>query len=272
MHIAKILVGVDHSDRSDKALRRANALALFHDAKLVLDYAVDVGTAERLRGLLEKVALEETSERAKALLGENAAPFEVRSTTGRPFEALRDAAKELGADLIVIGVHRPDGGMFALSGSTARRLLNVAPAPVLVVTNESDKSYKDVLVGFDGSPASKAALRTARELAPNASITIVKACMIPFSARKQEKYLVEQFEEDARRQVRETLGEEMKGLTLITRVGEAYGVIRELVLKRKPDLLALGTSQSPLYRSVFGGGIVDLIAADPPCDLLVTKV
>lgn len=272
MPVSKILVGIDHSDRSDKALRRANGLALFHDAQLVLDYAVDVGTAERLRGLIEKVALEETEERAKKLLGEAAALFEARTTKGRPFEALRDAAAEVNADLIVIGVHRQDGAMFGLSGSTARRLLNVAEKPVLVVTGEPGPIYENVIVGFDGSPASVQALRFARELAPNSNITIVTAAMIPFSARKQERYLVEQFEEEARRKARETLGEEMGGITLLARVGEAYGVIREVLQERKPDLLALGTSMPGIYRSVFGGGIVDLIAADPPCDLLVTKV
>lgn len=272
MAVATILVGVDHSERSDKAIRRANELALLHDAKLVLDYALDVGTAERLRGLIERVAVEETTDRANALLGDLAAPFEARATGGRPFEALRDAAVSAKADLVALGVHRADGALFGISGSTARRLINVAPAPVLVVADEPGGAYRNVLVGFDGSPAARAALRFARELAPTAKFTIVTACMIPFRARRAEASLVKQFEGDTLKMVRETLGDEAAGLEIVVVAGEAYGVILEQVRERKPDLLALGTSMSELYRTVFGGGIVDLVAADPPCDLLVVKV
>lgn len=269
MMLSKILVGIDHSPRSDKALRRANELALFHDSKLVLDYVIDVGTAQRLRGLIERVAIEEADARAKEVLGDTAAPIEVRASGGRPYEALRDAATELGAGLIVLGVHRREG---SFGGSTARRLINVAPTPVLVVTDDVAGMYENVLVGFDRSPASYRALRYARELAPTARITVLTACMIPFSARKQEATLVKQFEDETRVRVKEALGEELANVELVVRAGEAFGVIRQAVDERKPDLLALGTSMSEAYRFVFGGGIVDLVAADPPCDLLVTKV
>jgi len=271
MAIAHILVGIDHSPRSDKALRKANELALFHDAKLTLNYAVDVGGAERLRGLLERVAVEETQERAAALLGDMAAPIEARATGGRPFEALRDVAKEINAGLIVLGVHRTESAMFGGGASTARRLISVAPAPVLVVTDEPAGIYKNVVVAFDGSPAARAALRFARELAPTAHFTVVTSCMIPFSARNQEASLVAQFEDDARRKVEEALGEELAGMSQVVRVGEAYGVICEVLTEKRPDLLVLGTSMSEAYRFVFGGGIVDLMAADPRCDLLVVK-
>lgn len=271
MGISTILVGVDHSERSDRAVRRANTLALFHDAKIVLNYALDVGAAKKLHGLLERVAAEETAELAANLLGEQCAPIEVRVSDGRPFETLRDSAAELKADLIVIGAHRVDENAPPLSGSTARRLINVAPAPVLVAAGEAQESYKSVLVGFDGSPAASAALRFARELAPNAAFTTITATMIPFSARKAEAYLVEQFESDARRMAAEAIGEGAADMEIIARVGEAYGVIREAVQERRPDLLVLGASMPALYRVVFGGGIPDLIAADPPCDLLVVK-
>lgn len=70
MSISKIVVGVDHSDRSDKAMRKANEIALFHDASMIIEYALDVGASQKLRGLLERVAGEEAGERAKALYGD----------------------------------------------------------------------------------------------------------------------------------------------------------------------------------------------------------
>jgi nucleotide-binding universal stress UspA family protein len=272
MAIANIVVGIDHSDRSDKALKRANQIALFHDAKLIVEYALDVGAAQRLRGLIERVALEEARERADAVLGKDGASYEVLATAGRPFEVLRDIAQEKDADLVVLGVHRRDPGMFRLSGSTARRLINVAPAPVLVVSDEPNEGYKNVLVGYDDSKSAREALRYVRALAPNAKITIVTACMIPFAARRAEAELLTQFEAETRAMTKEALRESGDhDLELIVRVGEALGVILEVQRERKFDLLTLGTSMPALYRHVFGGGMVDEIAADPPCDLLVVK-
>jgi len=275
MPISKIVVGVDHSERSDKAMRKANEIALFHEASMVIEYALDVGASEKLRGLLERVAVEEAEERAKTLFKDQFARFEVKASAGRPFEVLRDISKDCGADLIVLGVHRRDKAPSFFAGSTARRLINDAPAPVLVVSAEPTGAYRRVLVGYDDSPAARGALRFARALAPTAKFTIVTACMIPFSSRHDEAFLVKQFEADARRMVVEALGRDAEldadKMEIVTRVGEAFGTIMDLQKETQPDLLVLGTSMPAMYRQVFGGGIVDLIAADPPCDLLVVK-
>lgn len=273
MALSTILVGVDHSERSDKAIRRANTLALLHDAHLLLGFALDVAPNSRLGPLLERVAVEESQERAAALLGESAEKLDVRTGAGRPFEVMRDLAVSANADLIVLGAHRTSPASPGLSGSTARRLINVTPAPVLVVKDEPAGGYANVLIGYDDSNAAREALRFAHALAPNAKRTIVTACMIPFSRRHESKTLTEQFEAETRRMVEETLrqrGDAADG-DVIVRVGEAFGVIMDAVRDLKPDLLVLGTSMPALYRQVFGGGIVDLIAADPPCDLLVVK-
>jgi nucleotide-binding universal stress UspA family protein len=276
MPISTIVVGFDHSARSERALRRANALALYHDAGVVVEHALDVGSSKKIGGLLERVAVDETRQSAQALLGDGAARLDVRAAAGRPFEVLRDVGKECGADLIVTGVHRRDGKPTLLAGSTARRLIGEAPAPVLVVAAEPEKAYEHVLVGYDDSAASRAALRFARALAPGARFTVATACMIPFSARDSEDYLVAQFEEDARRMVTEALGRDAidlkeANIEIVARAGDAFGVIMEVQRERKADLMVLGTSMPAIFRQVFGGGIVDMIAADPPCDLLVVK-
>lgn len=275
MPISKIVVGVDHSDRSDKAMRRANEIALFHDASIVVEHALDVGGSPELRRHVERVAVEEAEKHAKTIYGDQSARFEVKASAGRPFEVLRDVSKECAADLIVLGVHRRDKAPSFFAGSTARRLINEAPAPVLVVSTEPAGAYKHVLVGYDDSPSSRQALRFARALAPNAKFTIVTVCMIPFSSRREEEFLVKQFEADARRMVVEALGRDgapdADKIKIIARVGETFGTIMEVQRDIQPDLLVLGTSMPAMFRQVFGGGIVDLIAADPPCDLLVVK-
>ncbi len=278
MALKTIIVGVDHSDRSDRALKRANEIALYHDAQLIIEYALDVRADSKLRGLLERVAREEMEERLASLFGGEAASTETNVRVGRPFEVLRDVAVQRDADLIVLGAHRTSDGHPGLSGSTARRLINVTPAPVLIAASETVIPYREALVGFDDSPASREALRFALHLAPNATFKVVTACLIPFAARRTESELTQQMEGDTRRMVAEALRNHPMAaanadrIETSVRAGEAFGVIMEALRAGNPDMLVLGTSMPSLYRQVFGGGIVDLIAADPPCDLLVVKI
>ena len=55
---------------------------------------------------------------------------------GNPYEEIVNAAKELGVDLIVIGSHGYTGLGRLLVGSTADRVLQCAPCPVLVVKDQ----------------------------------------------------------------------------------------------------------------------------------------
>jgi nucleotide-binding universal stress UspA family protein len=52
---------------------------------------------------------------------------------GNPYEEIVSAAKEISADLIVIGSHGHTGLGRLLLGSTAERVAKYAPCPVLVV-------------------------------------------------------------------------------------------------------------------------------------------
>jgi nucleotide-binding universal stress UspA family protein len=51
----------------------------------------------------------------------------------RPFAAINQFAKELPADLVVIGSHGRSGLRHALLGSTAEKVVRKAPCPVLVI-------------------------------------------------------------------------------------------------------------------------------------------
>ena len=269
-----IIVGVDHSDRSDKAIKRAGLLADEHGGDLTLECVLDVQASNKLRDMLERAAAEETADRAGALL-KNASKRRINVTIGRPHQALDKIATERMADLIVLGAHRRDDALPAASGATARRLVNVTTTPVLIADSDPAGPYKNVLVGYDDSVAARQALKMARALAPKAALTTVTASLIPFSSRKNEAGLVRQFEQDTSRMVQEALSRETGGnqssVNTIVRVGDALGVILDVVDEKKPDLLVLGTSMPELFRQIFGGGIVDMLVTDPPCDLLVVK-
>lgn len=56
-----------------------------------------------------------------------------RLLSGRTAEAISDYAREVGAEMIVIGSRSRPGVRHLLLGSTAERVLRLAPCPVLVV-------------------------------------------------------------------------------------------------------------------------------------------
>jgi universal stress protein A len=143
--IRTILVPVDLSEPSKKALRYAFALAQQFDAKLILLYAVEpVATPDFAYHPLmietEKVVAA-AEERLKKLCAEEVIePSRIEKTLvrkGVAHDQITDAAKSSKADLIVIATHGHTGLKHVLLGSTAERVVRHASCPVLVVRTSS---------------------------------------------------------------------------------------------------------------------------------------
>jgi nucleotide-binding universal stress UspA family protein len=142
--IKKILVPVDFSPLSKKALRYAVPFARQHQARLVLVHAVEpVLYPENYIGALPPDIEDVNISRAKAAKKQLAAVCEdevakaIASETvvhiGRPYEEIISIAKDQNADLIIIATHGRKGLKHAFLGSTAERVVRHAPCPVLVV-------------------------------------------------------------------------------------------------------------------------------------------
>jgi len=136
----KILVGLDASPRAPAVLAAAVALARAWNAKLVLFRAVGIPleipkeafniAPDKTEELLERLARTELEQLAKAVPAEVIG--EVRVHPGTPWRAICAAAKDFGADLIVIGSHGYDALDHVL-GTTAAKVVNHAGCSVLVV-------------------------------------------------------------------------------------------------------------------------------------------
>jgi nucleotide-binding universal stress UspA family protein len=139
----KILVPVDFSDFSAKALDYALAFADQFGARLVLLHVVEpavypesymlVATAlddlsrDLLRGAQQKLG-----ELSQARIGDRV-PSESLVRLGRPYSEIAAAASELDVDLIILATHGYTGLKHVLLGSTAERVVRHAPCPVLTV-------------------------------------------------------------------------------------------------------------------------------------------
>lgn len=141
-HIKRILVPVDFSANSRRALDYAHALALNFRATLHLVHVCELPgimtpglDAYAFASADWSQRLGEEAERE--LLKLTAAFLDVTVTTevlyGRPAHAVTEAADANNADLIVMGTHGHGAVMHALMGSVAERVVRTAPCPVLTV-------------------------------------------------------------------------------------------------------------------------------------------
>ena len=149
LKVKKILVPMDFSDLSKDALPWATFLAAQFKAEVVLLHVVEKFPIDYLMGReltshtivpLVKQA-EANLERATADLAK-ALDLKMSAVVreGRPYEEICDAAKVLGADLIVLTTHGYTGLKHVWLGSTAERVVQHAHRPVLVVRAANPRS------------------------------------------------------------------------------------------------------------------------------------
>ena len=139
----RILLPSDFSDCSAEAARAARQLAGTFGARLTVLHVLDEPAAldpmfrgevplELLRGRMEQYAREGMEAFVSAhFRGEG--NVETRIASGVPYREILREARETGADLIVIGTHGRTGVEHVIFGSTAEKVVRMAPCPVLTI-------------------------------------------------------------------------------------------------------------------------------------------
>lgn len=140
--LGNILVAIDFSERSLRALHYATALARQFRAALLLLHVVDptpalntaVGLVPALLADIRPLQ-QEAAKRISQWRNTVAFPGRVQTSirTGEPHREIVAAALENNNDLIVLGTHGRNGLAHLLTGSTAELVVRNAACPVLVV-------------------------------------------------------------------------------------------------------------------------------------------
>jgi nucleotide-binding universal stress UspA family protein len=141
----RILVPVDFSAHSDKAVRYAMTLATKFGARLSLLHVIEdpfvtgawraeafVPNIPELLNELVRAAEGQIAESKKRLAAQGCV-VETAVVTGQPSHAIVAHATEGGFDLIVMGTHGRTGLSHAFMGSIAERVVQKAPCAVLTV-------------------------------------------------------------------------------------------------------------------------------------------
>lgn len=139
MPYSTILVPVDESGPSARAVEHAAALAVALEARVVLMTVYSPVPEYLGRPNFETVAARRKAkahDRLRPLqerLEERGAMFAAIAVAGSPVESILDVAKAEQADLIVMGSRGKTDLKGLILGSTAHSLLHAAPCPVLLV-------------------------------------------------------------------------------------------------------------------------------------------
>lgn len=181
-----ILVAIDGSDPSNRALRVAVELAQAASAPLHLVHGLLPPVVPMdITGYANSQLWSSQRQWAEQMVTEvrSGVPASIKITTsievGSPAQIVTAAAKETHAYLTVVGKTGAGATVRLLLGSTAHKIVHTSESPVLVTRPDSEPSMRSFFVAADESACAARAARFAAELASkvggNVTLTYVSA-------------------------------------------------------------------------------------------------
>jgi nucleotide-binding universal stress UspA family protein len=145
---ARIMVPLDGSEYSARALEVAIDFASALGGELVICHVVDLARVALLSGgeaQLVEESSEEVQAEGKRIIDDGVkrvasrVPTVTRMVVGTPVDDIERLAGELKPTFIVMGTHGRTGFRRAMLGSVAEGVARRAPAPVLIVPPEGQR-------------------------------------------------------------------------------------------------------------------------------------
>jgi len=291
--IKRVLFATDFSACADRAMGYALTMASAWKAELCVmtvlelypgmdpDYTVNKMYLDHLRAEASR-QLAAVEARAKAA----GQPITVRIETGIPSQVVQTVAQNIEADLLVVGTHGRTGLEHVLIGSTAERVVRMAPCPVLAVKVEKGgtmfdaiASIKRIVVPIDFSACSMDALEYAAQVAKpfGASITILHALEpvaygLDFSLshvkewKDQRAYL-----ENRLTVMAACLQSQRVRADHVIKPGLPADSITSYVTQQKYDLMIMGTHGRRGLSHVLLGSLASAMLRHAPCPVLTVR-
>lgn len=288
LSIRTIVAALSLETDNDPVARRALQLAAQHEARLVLVHIIEnigddatwktIGTVSPLSALRQQA-----DGRIRRMIGSDGQHdrVEIVVDAGAAHAIINDLAQRAGADLLVIGPGKPQTVRERFFGSTADRLVRLAPCPILVARNAIPVRYEKISVAVDFSAGSEAALRAAAELVQGASINLVHIVDIPLQFEQAmlkvgtSQAEIERYREERIKAARRQLGdflEHQNHLSISVRTQVLGGTPAEtlIALSRsgEADLLALGLQGRNAIARVLLGSVAQRVLQAAGCDVL----
>jgi len=276
----KILMATDLSARSDRAVQRALLLANNHEADLEIIHIVDDRLPDEIASRQKEAAQRVIEQQVSSASPEKSVSPNIMVVLGEGHSDILRRAHEIGAELIIVGIHRYDSREL-FRGTTVERLLRFGNTPVLVVKNVVTGPYRRILVPVDLSIHSRAATAFAASLAPRGEVHLIHATHEPFKGflgrdslreivRSEQSEFSSLLERDLAYLTKE-LGDAAPHFELSMKAGGVHNVVRDEVDRLKPDLIAIGTHGRVGLSHAILGSVAEVLLANAPVDIVAVK-
>ncbi len=205
--VNKILIPFDFSETAELSLEHALFMAKLMKADITLLHIVEnvsfTAAISQAFGGVEKQIESATSEKleqyARDIHNKSGIKIRVRTEVGRIYKKICAVAKEIEADIIIMGTHGSSGYQKYTVGTNTSRVVQEAPCPVISVqTHATGLGFKRMVLPIDASSESRQKVPFAIGLAQFYSSHITIVGLINFSNDdliRKFKIKVEQVEE-----------------------------------------------------------------------------
>jgi len=279
--LQNILVPVDFSESSSKAVDGAIMLAKVFDSRIFL---LHVTPDNNVSAELEEFLMESINDRFNELRSriekEKISVGHIITEKGVPFERIIQMARTTNANVIVVGSgSKKEGDVFKL-GTTVEKLMRKNQVPLWVVKNEGMRPIGKILCPVDFSDASRRALTNAITLAKHfdAELTILNV-FTPFRISSPRLKVDHEAENMRLRKMQEKqyhaflgqfdLGSVRAGQLFVD--GEPHVEILNTVREKGIDLLLMGTTGKTGLSRILMGSVTEKVTRELPCSFITTK-
>jgi nucleotide-binding universal stress UspA family protein len=282
---ASILVPTDFSQGARMAVERVAHLPLAEGGQIHLVHVLPSGAARAKLGPQAHRRLAQAASliRRTAVTAARKPPSVVSKILhGAPFVEIIRHAREVDAELIVLGRKGAGQSIGKALGTTAARVLRMGDTPVLVVRAPPKGAYRRPLIALPLDPSARRLVElTARasECGKDA-LPVVRAYHVAFSGlippgtdaapSLHHRQCLEKAEKALDAQAR-SLQRHGWRVNPILRRGEARSVIFSEAGSLRADLLALGTHARSGIAHVLLGSVAEWAAINAVSDVLIAR-
>ena len=297
VNIHNILCPVDRSDISRRALLVAAALARWYDARLRVMEVVSVPlpassampVADQTVSMDVHRALLEELDRFAEPARSSGVPMHFTVEEGNVTNEILSEARDLHADLIVMGTHGRSGFDRLALGSIAEKVLRRAPCPVLtvppadqIVPIADGPPFRRIVCAVDFSDASLKALEYALSLAQEDDAQLFVTHVIdwpddstlPPALAQAVTSTRRDWEESKRRQLQQLVPESARTWCApepVLRVGSPARELLRVAEEHDADLVVMGVhGRGAIDRALFGS-TTHKVVRDARCAVLTVR-
>lgn len=278
--VQQILVATDRSAMAKEALKRAISVANKIDAQLFVIHVIEPPFMQSpyFKQIDENEIKKALKQEIDALNPEGKVKYALFFEHGNVADAIIHRAKQVQADLLVVGSHGKDDAQSDHLGSSTLKLIQKTHIPVLVVKNEVKGIYQKMIAPTNMSDASKESIIFANTLFTKPSRKYLYAhetftelqSLTYHISKEQLQSLQRELELKARDTLKEFVEEVGEGeKALIHFKASVNEDLLDYIIQDKADLLVLGSKGVDNFNSFVFGSTASFLLQKSPTDVLV---